>query len=319
MEKNEDTIRRVPASTIFRNEEYQYIYSYYQEPNGDTYTTTELDEVNMAQVYNQYRVRYGIPFVDEIEQIKEDYGLSSSKLAMILGFGENQIGNYLDGEIPNKANGKALSVIRNVTLFEEYVEMAKSQLGERAYQKIKWRIEEVKKRTADPRVAIIFPIKERSIYNGYAAQDIFKIKDVIMCALSRMGYTFKTKMNKILFYIDMVSYRERGVAITGLAYKSEKYGVIPFRNEQVFSLLEIPQTVIYDDDRELTPFSFDNEYVIKNINEEERRIIEMVCDKFRGLNSREISEINHKEDVWEKYYCKNIPIPFVEAFGIKQA
>lgn len=138
--KNTDRLVRVPDTVKFRGEEYECTYSYYVEPNGQQYTTAELDEENIEQVYRQYREKYGIPSPEEIKNVKEEYGLSNARLALILGFGENQIANYLDGEVPSNSNGKTLSVIRDPQVMEAYVDNARSQLGEKAYKKIKERI-----------------------------------------------------------------------------------------------------------------------------------------------------------------------------------
>lgn len=129
----------------FRGEEYDYVYSYYEcEKTKERFTTTEIDEENVQQVYRQYRERYGIPSATEIESLKEKYGVSAARLSLILGFGENQIGNYIDGEVPSRANGKTLSVIMNPVVFECYVDLAKSQLKDSVYVKLKQRIRELK-------------------------------------------------------------------------------------------------------------------------------------------------------------------------------
>lgn len=57
-------------------------------------------------------------------------------MALILGFGENQISNYIDGEVPNKANGKTLSAIKDPRVFIRYVELAKEQLKSSVYEKL---------------------------------------------------------------------------------------------------------------------------------------------------------------------------------------
>ena len=316
--KREDRLVREATSIVFRGEEYRYVHSHYVEPNGECYTTTSLDEANFNQVYNQYRERYGIPYPDEIRDMLDKYGVSASKMGAILGFGENSIGNYLDGEVPNKANGKVLAAIRKLTVFETYVDNAREQIGEKAYLKIKGRIADLEGKEPDITSFIIFPKAERSIYNGFAAQSTKKVKDVILCALSRLGDTYKTKMNKILFYIDMLSYRQRGFAITGLAYKAEQYGTIPYRSEQIYSLLGIPRSTYYDGDREYSPLHADGDAVLGSITEDERKVIEYVCDRFRDYTAARISEENHKEQAWQKYKDTNKPIPFTEAFCLTQ-
>ena len=121
----------------FRGDEYTYTYSCYEcEQTKERFTTTDMDEENVQQVYRQYRTKYGIPSNEEIAQLKEKYNVSASRLAQILGFGENQISNYIDGEVPNKANGKTLSAIKDPVVFMRYIELAKEQLKPSVYEKL---------------------------------------------------------------------------------------------------------------------------------------------------------------------------------------
>ena len=121
----------------FRGDEYSYVYSCYEcEQTKERFTTTEMDEENVQQVYRQYRTKYGIPSSEEIVELKDKYGISAARLALILGFGENQISNYIDGEVPNKANGKTLSAIKDPRVFMRYVELAKEQLKPSVYEKL---------------------------------------------------------------------------------------------------------------------------------------------------------------------------------------
>ena len=80
---------------VFRKEEYEYTYVCYKcVDTEETFTTTQMDVVNTAQIYNAYRAKHGIPFPDEIKEIRSRYELSASKMSKILGFGDNQYRLY---------------------------------------------------------------------------------------------------------------------------------------------------------------------------------------------------------------------------------
>lgn len=128
----------------FRGDEYAYVYSCYEcEQTKERFTTTEMDEENVQQVYRQYRTKYGIPNSEEIAGLKEKYGVSAARLSLILGFGENQISNYIDGEVPNKANGKTLSAIKDPRVFIRYVDLAKEQLKASTYEKLMYSLQKM--------------------------------------------------------------------------------------------------------------------------------------------------------------------------------
>ena len=122
---------------IFKGDEYSYVHSCYEcDKTGERFTTTAMDEENVQQVYCQYRTKYGIPNSDDIAQLIGKYGVSASCMSSKLGFDENHISNYIDGEVPNKAEGKTLSAIKDPYIFMRYVELAKEELTPSVYDKL---------------------------------------------------------------------------------------------------------------------------------------------------------------------------------------
>ncbi|MBR5030099.1 MAG: hypothetical protein IKT03_02625 [Muribaculaceae bacterium] len=176
----EAVLIKEPAIATFRGEQYNYTYCCYEcEKTKERFTTGELAEENVSQIYNQYRKKYNIPFPSEIEQLMEKYGISIAKMTTILGFGENQISRYIKGEVPNRANGTTLSVIKNIDVFEQYVNNAKVLLGDKAYNKIKENI--AKERHTVNAMAVAEPEVKYGSNNDSlkikALQTIMKIDD----------------------------------------------------------------------------------------------------------------------------------------------
>ncbi len=53
------TLKREKRVMLFRKKEYSVHYHFYLcNESGEQFTSTELDEVNLVQVYNQYRDEY---------------------------------------------------------------------------------------------------------------------------------------------------------------------------------------------------------------------------------------------------------------------
>ena len=51
-------------TAVFRKEKFEYTFLSYQcVDTRELFTTTELDTANTMQIYNQYRTKYGIPFL----------------------------------------------------------------------------------------------------------------------------------------------------------------------------------------------------------------------------------------------------------------
>lgn len=57
------TLKKERREFEFRKSKFDIVYHYYVcEDTKEEFTNTEIDELNLVQVYNQYREEEGIPF-----------------------------------------------------------------------------------------------------------------------------------------------------------------------------------------------------------------------------------------------------------------
>ena len=218
------TLRHELSELTFRKEKFQYVHQFYEcDETKERFTTTALDEVNVGQVYNQYRAKYGIPFPDEIKRIRQRYGLSASKMSQILGFGDNQYRLYENGDMPSEANGKILMSIQNPHIFESFVTNARNQFEKDEFAKILNKVKSVKTDANDAFIKdYIFNGSRRDIFNGYATQSVSKLKNIILFYIEKYHGVFFTMMNKLLFYTDFYSYKIVGIGSTASLMTSNK-------------------------------------------------------------------------------------------------
>lgn len=102
---NESNLIINKKSYKFRKDNFNIFEHFYKcEKCDNEFTNTTLDELNINQVYNQYRQKYNIPFPEQILTLRIKYDLSAIKMAEVLGFGVNQYGKYEKGEIPSVSN-----------------------------------------------------------------------------------------------------------------------------------------------------------------------------------------------------------------------
>lgn len=314
------TLRTEKNQLTFRKEAFSYTYLFYEcDATKQRFTTTELDEVNINQVYNQYRVKYGIPFPDEIKAIRGKYSLPASKMAEVLGFGDNQYRLYENGDMPSEANGKVLASIRNPYCFKEFVKNARHQLDDKEYSKILEKIENAQMQPKDTMVSnLIFGSCQRDETNGYASQSLLKLKNVLLFFIEKCNGVFCTKMNKLLFYVDFYSYRQYGVAITGLAYKAIQFGPVPLRWDRVYSLIDdVNQEIVYFDNgnygqRLVSNMSCD----LSVFSENEKDVLNAVLLRFKNVSAKEIADVSHDENAWKNYHFSDELIKFDEAFTL---
>ena len=311
-----------PDTIEFRGEKYPITYLFYRDDeSGERFTTMESDSVWYNQMTNQYRERHGIPYQDEIVSLRERYNLSATKMSLILGFGTNQYRLYEEGEVPNESNGKMIRSAMNPRVFLDLVQSSRNQLTEKESAKITAKVVEViatSEGQQDERreMARLFR-SGRSLSNGFAPVSSKRLKNLLLYVLEQMGETFQTKMNKVLFYIDFLSYRERGMAISGLAYQAIDFGPVPQRWDRIYSAFdEVEQHLKLVQGQECVALTSNAKADMSGFSAEEMIVIDEVCKIMKNLSSRAISKMSHEEPAWKNHVGKLETIPFSEAFAL---
>lgn len=293
----------------FRKEEFSYIHTGIIDEDGEMWTTTEMDEANIYQVYNQYRVKHGIPFPDEISGIREHYGLSAAKMAQILGFGINQYRIYEDGEVPSVSNARTITAAREKDIFMSFVEASKSEMNEQEYLRIRKKVEAAK---GDYK-----PTGQSSEYTGFRSMALDKIADVVRLIIAKIGSTFVTKMNKLLFYADFIHYKKHGYGITGLTYKALPFGPVPEHWGTLYSSLPgiDMEEFVYPSGQ--SGIRLEAITAAENVlSESELATIDAVCEYFGKMNAGEISQASHLEKGWIENKDNRSAISYQDAFAL---
>lgn len=314
-------LKNEPSSLIFRKEEFRYTHQFYEcQETHERFTTTELDEANLAQIYNQYRAKYGIPFPEEIKRIRQHYGLSASKMSEILGFGENQYRLYENGDIPSEANGKVLMSITNPDIFKVFVLNARGQFTDDEFEKLMnkafaWKNEKYSSEVVDH----VFSVYRRTIYNGYTTQSIDKIKNILLYFIEKWNGVFFTKMNKLLFYSDFLSFRQTGKGMTGLAYMAIEHGPVPLKWDRIYSFFdEINQVIVqFQNGKAGTMLTSNISPDLSCFSDNELQMLDFVYHRFKKESSTQISETSHQEEAWKQFVNGDELIDYNMAFSLK--
>lgn len=276
---------------VFRKDTFKYTHVGIKDKQGEMWTTTELDEINIYQIYNQYRVKHGIPFPDEIIQIRKHYGLSAAKMSQILGFGINQYRMYEDGEVPSISNARTIIAIREKSVFSSFIEASKSEISNAEYTRIIKKLDSIKED--------IKPINQPTVFSGYKTLSLVKVANIIQLIISILGSTFVTKMSKLLFYVDFIHYKKHAYGITGIAYRALQFGPVPNNWGKLYNSL---------DGIEMSEFIYPNGHsgikiestmpVENSLSESEYETVLKVCSYFKEMKAGEISEISQLEKGW---------------------
>ncbi len=311
----------------FRKEKFEIVFHYYKcEDSGEQFTTTTMDEVNMNQVYNQYRDKFNIPFPEEITKIRESYGLSASKMSEILGFGVNSYRQYEAGEMPSVANAKLIQMIDKPQSFINMVELC-ATLDEKTKEKYIQKAQSM----LEHRKRNIFNLNFKEyllgnhladIFSGYRNPNFEKFTEMVVFFSEKIE-PYKTKMNKLLFYADFLMFKQSCFSISGVRYKAIEMGPVPSNFQSIFEYMANNNEI------DICTTEFPNGYVGEQFKARDDRgfkaalfsameleTLEKVASAFKSTSTNDIVEISHLEQAWKNNIKERGIISYEYAFEL---
>jgi len=320
------TIERTKQTFQFRGEAFEIVYHVcVDQETGERFTTDELDQLNLIQVHNQYRAKYGIPFVDEIKAIREQYGLTAAKMSEILGFGTNGYKNYENGEIPSIPHGRYIQLIKDPQEFYKLIELNRKELSEEEIEKINKKVKQRLsgwEQTDTLEASFIFGDTTPSEFNGYRKPVIERVGQMAAFFAEKLR-PFTTKLNKLLFYADFLHYRKTGYSISGLNYIAIKHGPVPKKYGTIYSSLYEKgyvdlNIVDFGDGIEGEQFLPSGKGVDwSDFTEDEIVTLKEVVQSVGPKNTKQIVDFSHQEFAWKHNVNDRSPISYDYGFYLQ--
>lgn len=271
----------------------------------------DLETENRKNILTEYRRETNSVTPEEIEKFRKKYSISQRELSAILGYAKMTINRYERGAIPDKSHNDYLKIIiNNEKEFFKIVEQAYqlARITEKTYKKIvnidqelinEYKYYDIYKDIIKSQLNFV-PNK----YNGFSKINTDAIFNIISYIADNVKNLTITSMNKYLWFIDMLSYKIRGISITGLTYEKETYG--PVIIKKLYRDISIASDKFEridseDKDGNLTTKIISKEnFDMSEFDKEEMQIINKVIAKLKNKSVSEISEMSHKEEGWKK-------------------
>jgi transcriptional regulator with XRE-family HTH domain len=310
------SVQRKLSKFPFRKDEFEIAEHFYLcDDTKEEFTTSDLDRVNLNQVYNQYRKKYGLPFPDQIKNIRQKYGVSASKMSEILGLGTNSYRLYEQGEMPSIGNGRLIMTAENPYEFRKSLSLSREIIGAKDFEKLDRECEKI---IEEEQINEVFKYQVKSLFNrlvpdeftGYRQPSIERISHMIVF-FSSDSQTWTTKLNKLLFYCDFLAFKNSGFGISGLDYRAIKFGPVPAKYETLYSSLgegelltrKFEESGGYEGSYFVPRLTF-NELLFDQF---ELEIMRKVSGQFKFHNVKEMIDISHTEQGWiDNFKDKNL-------------
>ena len=281
-----------------------------KECHQDLYVN-EIEGKNNERIYELYRAKANIIKPQDIVDLRKRYDISQRELTSILGFGKMTINRYERGGVPTKSQSDYIRLlIDNDNKFIEKVKEAykNGNINDKTYEKI---VSEESNTSIDKeqiqdniRRYLRYALNRKpDIYNGYKSLDIEKVENIISYIASKVKNLTITSLNKYLWFIDMLSFNQRSVSITGLTYQNQKFGptIIDKKYDEI-SLLDDKyiREDIETENGNTTKIISNGNYNLDKISDTEKEIIDKIIKILKNKTVTDISELSHREEGWKK-------------------
>lgn len=267
-----------------------------------------IEDDNLRRIYSKYRELKNIITPSEIKQLRNKYNISQRELTAILDFGKMTINRYENGSLPSKSQSDYLKLMAKDK--NEFLNKVKeAYYSNRINQKTLSKIETIcnNQASTDNNYELKLYIENElktspNIFNGFKSLDLEKLQNLISYIASKTKL-YLTSLNKYLWFIDMISYNERAVSITGLTYVHEQYGPVIFKRkyEEISKLDEkYKREDIEKNDGSIQSIITSNgNYDLSYFNDKELSIIDTVINLLSNKSVKEISNLSHNELAWK--------------------
>ncbi|MDW7650370.1 MAG: DUF4065 domain-containing protein [Bacillota bacterium] len=294
-------IKEVSQENVIKGQKVEAVvrHAYCTNCTQEVYIA-EINDENLRIIDEKYRLDHNIVLVSEIEELLEKYNIGAKPMSLLLGWGEATLPRYLKGQIPNREHSDRLKKIRNPYCLLEIFQQNKGVLSDVAARKVEGALSVLLELAAGQeniipeRGLVEFFQDHPNSFNGYTQFNLKKTIHAILYFLSNYGPSYKTKMNKLLWYADMLSFKRNSQAITGLRYVRHHYGPVPKRYEYLYGSLSDVYITLDESNfgTRLLPLK---EYSGDVFSPAELQVLQDIGDRFQDMNAEGLSEYSHGE------------------------
>ena len=311
-----------PETVNMRGVEIQLQAEWPVCPNcGNRIANAAVLERNDQRLYEEYRKIAGIPSGDAIRDARRALSLSQRQLAELLGIGVASVQRYEKGALPTEAHAAMIRRLCDpVFLRERLADASFASRGDQ--QSIAKAIEGFstpqQESESISRVVMMMMPQVPSDLTGGRAFDAGRLREILVYLAGNASDLFRTKLNKVLFYLDFSAFRDFGIGMTGLRYAHADYGPVPDKFEQVIaSFVDGDALYFVEHENGGQIIRARREADLSCFSAEERERLErlaMFSNSFTTATA--LTNASHREDAWTKTDSGQF-IPYQMASALK--
>lgn len=268
-------------------------------------TDMAMGDAILERAYAVYRLRHGTLSQEQIKTLRESTGLSQRGFARLLGWGEVQVHRYETGALPDDAHNSLLVALQDPEALYRFVQQRHALLQPLDQRKVQaamnGRMSELgtaaMRRGLERRIEV-YALADR----GHRPFDLERVGQAVLYLVSGVQ-TGMVKLNKMLWYVDFLSYKRCAVALVGLPYRRLPYGPIADHYKSLFAevedegyvqaeLMEYPGGV---EGAEYKPAATSD---LSFFTGDEIAVLDVVKKRLGPLTAKQAADLSHAERAW---------------------
>jgi len=269
----------------------------YEDPNSD------IKPVETA--YRKYREIHGMVTPEEIIDIRKSYNLSQKELSMILGWGGATLSRYENGSLQDEAHDRMLHMVMKPENLFELIERNPDNISKRKLENIISKIKADINASCERYFVLTDMLHKPDISSGWMKLNIEKLKNVILF-FCQEG-TYKTSINKLLFYVDFKYFKDQGLSITGSRYAHLTYGPVIDNFQHLLAMMvetdcSLDLTEVLAGEYIAQVFTSVEETDMSFFSGKEIEIMEYVKKELGNFGSKQIADFSHDEEGYKQTF-----------------
>jgi putative zinc finger/helix-turn-helix YgiT family protein len=304
------------------------IESFVCETCGKTFATEAQEERNLHRAYEEYRRRKCLLSPTDIADTRRMYGLSQTTFSRWLGWGDITVHRYESGAPQDSAHNEALMLLKDPrnarTIFEKTRGNLDEATADRLAKTLDRLLREQRGALLESDLEMTLQASAPSEFNGNRRFDMARFENLILYILAESGPTFKTALNKYLWYIDFGYYGQETVSITGAEYLKYPYGPVPRSYDTLFNqmadkeLIEVKEVLGVSKGKEYAGEKYEGLRKADTgiFQGNELKAIDAWIAILKGKTAEKLSQLTHEEEGYLKTQNRQ-PISYQYAEKLK--
>ena len=313
----EHDVQRITTveSNVFKGVPIVYNAEYYYCDRADeAYADEEQISSNDIAMKNSYREKVGLLTSNQIMAIRAQYGISQSDLCLLLGWGRKTITRYESHQVQDVAHDTILRKLNSdPEWFLQLLQAGKESISNAAFEKYheEGTVLFEKKHDLYLKSAIMSKyarFRRNPEATGGKTLSLDVVVDMIhyFANSKKVLNLYRVKLMKMLWYADVLSYKRRKHAMSGLAYLALPRGAVPVAYESIVDLSTINCEEIEIGDGVGYRYLPTEDKNYPYLTSEDKEILDAVICRFGNATTNEIVDTMHREDAYKETAPKDI-------------